>query len=77
MSAADPIRAELETLHALAERALQQQRRLAEENHSLRHAQEQLAGERAELVARNDMARTRIEAMIQRLRALEQAPQGN
>ena len=76
MSAADPIRAELEVLHALVERALHQQRRLAEENHSLRHAQEQLSSERAGLAARNDMARTRIEAMIQRLRALEQPPQG-
>ncbi len=76
MPAADPVRAELETLHALLERALEQQRRLAEENLSLRHHQEQLASERASLVARNDMARTRIEAMIQRLRALEHPPQG-
>lgn len=76
MSSVDPIRAELETLHALVERALQQQRRMAEENQSLRHSQEQLASERASLVARNDVARTRIEAMIQRLRALEQPPQG-
>ncbi|EQD62986.1 MAG: TIGR02449 family protein [Metallibacterium sp.] len=75
MPPADPIRAELETLHALVERALQQQRRLADENRSLRHSQEQLATDRASLVARNDTARTRIEAMIQRLRALEQPPQ--
>lgn len=75
MPPADPIRAELETLHALVERVLQQQRCLADENRSLRHSQEQLAGDRANLVARNDTARTRIEAMIQRLRALEQPPQ--
>ena len=47
-------------------------RRLTEENRSLRHSQEQLATERAQLLARNEQARSRVEAMILRLKSLEQ-----
>ena len=47
-------------------------RTLQEENRSLRHSQEQLANERAQLLARNEQARTRVEAMILRLKSLEQ-----
>lgn len=47
-------------------------RRLSEENRSLRQSQEQLANERASLIARNEQARTRVEAMISRLKSLEQ-----
>lgn len=46
--------------------------RLREENRSLRDSQEQLATERANLLARNEQVRIRVEAMIHRLRALEQ-----
>lgn len=45
---------------------------LQDENRSLRHSQEQLATERAQLLARNEQARSRIEAMIMRLKSLEQ-----
>lgn len=47
-------------------------RRLGDENRSLRHSLEQLAGERAGLIARNEQARVRVEAMISRLKSLEQ-----
>jgi cell division protein ZapB len=47
-------------------------RRRGEENRSLRHSLEQLAGERAGLLARNEQARIRVEAMIGRLKSLEQ-----
>ena len=47
-------------------------RTLQEENRSLRHSQEQLATERAQLLARNEQARSRVEAMIMRLKSLEQ-----
>jgi cell division protein ZapB len=47
-------------------------RRLIEENRSLRQSQEQLIAERSHLVNKNDLARTRVEAMIQRLKSLEQ-----
>ena len=45
--------------------------RLNEENRSLRTSQEQLAAERSSLLAKNEQARSRVEAMIARLRALE------
>jgi cell division protein ZapB len=66
------------TLAALAEigarvdRLVELCRRLSEENRSLRHSQEQLANERASLMARNEQARSRVEAMISRLKSLEQ-----
>jgi cell division protein ZapB len=47
-------------------------RRLADENSSLRNSQEALVSERANLLAKNEQARSRVEAMISRLRALEQ-----
>ncbi|MBZ0222664.1 MAG: TIGR02449 family protein [Dokdonella sp.] len=47
-------------------------RSLQEENRSLRASQEVLVGERAQLIARNEQARTRVEAMIARLKSLEQ-----
>ena len=46
--------------------------RLAEENRSLRQSQEQLMSERANLLAKNEQARSRVEAMINRLKSLEQ-----
>ena len=45
--------------------------RLAEENRVLRHSQEQLASERAQLLSKNEQARSRVEAMITRLKGLE------
>jgi len=49
-------------------------RRLAEENRSLRAGQEQLANERAQLLNKNELARSRVEAMIHRLKSLEGSP---
>ena len=46
--------------------------RLQDENRSLRHQVEQMAGERAQLVAKQEQALTRVEAMISRLKSLEQ-----
>lgn len=45
--------------------------RLQEENRSLRVSQEQLIGERAALLSKNEQARSRVEAMILRLKSLE------
>lgn len=68
---ADPVKQELAALGEQVDRLLDTVRRLSEENRSLRHSQEQLASERAGLMARNEQARSRVEAMIQRLKALE------
>jgi cell division protein ZapB len=67
----DPVREELAVLSQKLDRLLDTVRRLTEENRSLRHSQEQLSGERAGLLARNEQARSRVEAMIQRLKSLE------
>lgn len=66
-----------ETLSALNERIdrlLELCRTLQGENRSLRQSQEQLTTERAQLLARNEQARSRVEAMILRLKSLEQNP---
>ena len=52
---------------------LAQCQRLREENHSLQNRQETLVAERAALVAKNEEARSKVEAMINRLKALEQS----
>jgi len=67
----DPVKQEIAALGEQLDRLLDMVRRLSEENRSLRHSQEQLASERAGLMARNEQARSRVEAMIQRLKALE------
>ena len=71
MSTPDSIQHEIAALSQQLDRLLDIVRRLHEENRSLRHSQEQLANERAGLMARNEQARGRVEAMIQRLKALE------
>ncbi|MCA1797875.1 MAG: TIGR02449 family protein [Xanthomonadaceae bacterium] len=45
--------------------------RLKEENRSLQQKQDVLVSERAALVQKNELVRTRVEAMISRLRSLE------
>jgi cell division protein ZapB len=42
-----------------------------EENRALRNRQDQLSVERASLMQRNEQVRTRVEAMIGRLKTLE------
>jgi cell division protein ZapB len=46
--------------------------RLSEENASLRASQEHLVAERAELIERTELARSRLEAMVARLKAMEE-----
>ena len=71
MTNPDAFKSELEAMGATLDRLVDTVRRLSEENRSLRHSQEQLSNERAGLMARNEQARGRVEAMIQRLKALE------
>ncbi len=44
---------------------------LKNENTSLRQQKDKLAGERSQLIEKTEMARSRVEAMISRLRSLE------
>lgn len=48
-------------------------RRLREENASLKARQEALVTERGELIEKNEQARSRVEAMLSRLRAMEES----
>lgn len=71
MNSTTPIQQEVAALTAQMDRLVETVRRLHAENLSLRQRQEQLSGERAGLLARNEQARSRVEAMIQRLKSLE------
>jgi cell division protein ZapB len=62
---------ELQRLEARVGELLMLVRQLNEENRALRHRQDSLAGERAGLLQKNEQVRTRVEAMIGRLRLLE------
>ncbi|MBN7136844.1 TIGR02449 family protein [Lysobacter enzymogenes] len=64
--------AELQAVLARVDELGERVRRLSDENRSLRQQQEQLVGERSALLAKNEQARTRVEAMIARLKSLEQ-----
>ena len=48
-------------------------RRLDAENRSLKSTQTELLAERADLASKNEKARARIEAMIARLKSMEQS----
>jgi len=62
---------DLREISGQLDRLLEICNRLTEENRSLRASQEQLSNERANLLAKNEQARSRVEAMIARLRSLE------
>ncbi|MEO8672122.1 MAG: TIGR02449 family protein [Tahibacter sp.] len=72
MSAPDTTLTDLREISARIDRLVELCQRLSEENRSLRHSQEQLTTERAVLLTKNEQARTRVEAMIARLKSLEQ-----
>lgn len=64
---------DLKHLESRIDELIQIVERLKEENRTLRSRQENLTSERAQLIERNDVARTRVEAMISRLKSLEQS----
>jgi cell division protein ZapB len=47
---------------------------LREENRALRNQQDHLVAERAALIEKSELARSRVEAMIARLKAMEVGP---
>ncbi len=62
----------LNAIHQRIDQLLAVIARLNEENRSLRVSQESLMSERANLLSKNEQARSRVEAMINRLKTLEQ-----
>ncbi len=67
----DP-QADLAALENHIAQLLETMDRLRKENDSLKLTQESLVAEKANLVAKNEQARSRVEAMIGRLKSLEQ-----
>lgn len=67
------IQQELARLEAQSRAMLRLCARLAEENRSLREQQRRLVDERAHLIEKNETARTKVEQMIVRLKAMESA----
>lgn len=63
---------QLQALEARMGELLEICSRLRSENQALRSREVRLLEERAQLLKKNDMAKTRVEAIISRLRALEQ-----
>ena len=63
---------ELQKLEVRLEELVNSIERLKEENRSLRNQQDSLVSERANLIEKNELARTRVDAMINRLKAMEQ-----
>ena len=64
---------ELRRLEARVEELIQTVERLKQENRTLQAAHSSLATERAQLIERSEMARSRVEAMITRLKTMEQS----
>jgi cell division protein ZapB len=62
---------DLDTLERQVEELIRTCDRLREENASLRASQEHLVAERAELIEKTELARSRVEAMVTRLKAME------
>ena len=63
---------QLQTLEARLNELLEICSRLRNENQTLHSRESRLLEERAQLLKKNDMAKTRVEAIISRLRSLEQ-----
>ncbi|MDX1633328.1 MAG: TIGR02449 family protein [Marinobacter sp.] len=63
---------ELEALANKLDRLIERCRKLEQDNAAMRALQDDWNRERAQLMQKNDLAKNKIEAMIGRLRALEQ-----
>jgi cell division protein ZapB len=70
-SKTSPVEPELQRLEERMGELLALVHQLTEENHALRNRQDTLSIERAALLHRNEQVRTRVEAMIGRLRTME------
>ena len=63
---------DLKSLEYRVEELIQLCHQLKNENQALREQQGSLMSERANLMQKNEMARSRVEAMIMRLKTMEQ-----
>ncbi len=63
--------ADLQVLEARVDELIKALDGLQEENRALRTSQDKLVAERAELIEKTELARSRVEAMINRLKSME------
>jgi cell division protein ZapB len=70
-AATSPVDAELRRLDGRLDELVLAVQQLKEENRALRHRQDNLISERANLLQKNEQVRARVEAMIGRLKAME------
>ncbi|MFC6330636.1 TIGR02449 family protein [Alloalcanivorax gelatiniphagus] len=63
---------QLQQLEARVDELLRISAHLRQENRLLRERETRLLDERAQLIKKNDLAKSRVEAIITRLRSLEQ-----
>jgi cell division protein ZapB len=68
-SGADPV--DLRSLESQVDELIQTCEQLPDENRALRDQQSTLVAERASLIEKSELARSRVEAMIARLKAME------
>ena len=73
MSTEPAFRLELKRLEERLQEVLDLCTRLQEENRSLQETRDQLAAEKAGLVQRNEQVKSRVEAIVARLKSLEHA----
>ena len=71
MATINNTKTELEKLDNQVTDLLKLAQQLKQENTSLRHQQVSLHQERAQLVEKNEIAKSRVEAIISRLKSLE------
>ncbi len=62
---------DLQKLEARVEELIKALDRLNQENKALRVSQDKLVAERAELIEKTELARSRVESMINRLKSME------
>ena len=68
-----PVDLELKRLEKRLEELVATLNQIKEENRALRQRQDTLTSERAGLLQKNEQVRARVEAMIGRLKSMEQA----
>ena len=64
-------RMDLQALETQVDELIQTCEQLTDENRALRDQQSTLVAERASLIEKSELARSRVEAMIARLKAME------
>ena len=72
-SAGENLAAKWDALEAEVDRLIERNVALARENEALRRQQDGWSAERASLVRRNELAKSGLEAMINRLKVMERS----